>query len=111
MRECALDLRLGATVGEDVSIDMVGCDPLPVFPSTPSSILMSFPCLELGGGGFLRPAADCTFASGDDGVMVVSSGSEISWEVRGVPCIVSSIDRRDTELASVVLALSWAVGC
>ena len=26
--------------------------------SAPNSILMSFPCLELGGGGFLRPDVD-----------------------------------------------------
>lgn len=37
-----------------------------------------------------------------------SSGSETSWDVRGVSWITSSIDCRDTELASVVLAPSWA---
>ena len=50
--------------------------------SAPSSILMSFPCLELGGGGFLRPDADWTVDKGEDGWMPrrspFSSASEIS---------------------------------
>lgn len=35
--------------------------------SAPNSILISLPCLELGGGGFLRAKADGTVAKGEDG--------------------------------------------
>lgn len=51
--------------------------------SAPSSILICFPCLELGGGGgFLRAEADVTVANGDEGRTPLrspdSSASEIS---------------------------------
>jgi hypothetical protein len=63
------------------------------------------PWRELGGGGAFR--ADV----GEENSVVSprrsSSGSEISWDVRGVSvcisCMVSNIDCRDTDDVSVLL--------
>lgn len=81
--------------------------------SSRSSTLMSLPCLELGGGGAFR-------ADVGEEISVVtarrsSSGSEISWDVRGVSvwlsCIGSNIDCRDTDDVSVLLPPSPNPGC
>lgn len=106
--------------------------------SAPSSILISLPWRELGGGGFFRAAdADvdvdvgvgCSDPpappgdSGDEGsntfrrssgcwccCCCCSSGSDISCDVRGVSWMASNMDWRDTELVSVLLAPSWSRG-
>jgi hypothetical protein len=77
-----------------------------------SSILMSLPCRESGGGGFFRSNAGVDCSRGlEDGSRALSSSpaSEISCEVRGVSCapyVASKIDWRDIEEASVMLAAS-----
>ena len=107
-------------------VEVVDPDLAPV-SAAPSSILMSFPWRERGGGGFFLPpgvvdaACRCEFPAdderGDDGSAALrllccrssdSSGSEISWDVRGVSGgMASNMDCRDTELASVLLEPSW----
>jgi hypothetical protein len=67
-----------------------------------NSILISLPCLELGGGGFFLPCIDDS-----DNTLRSSSGSDISCEVRGDSgsgsCTGSNIDCRDREDVSVLL--------
>jgi hypothetical protein len=67
-----------------------------------NSILISLPCLELGGGGFFLPCIDDS-----DDTLRSSSGSDISREVRGDSgsgsCTGSNIDCRDKEDVSVLL--------
>ena len=114
------------TLRDRVDVVVVKADPAPV-SAAPSSILMSFPWRELGGGGFFLPpgvidaACSCKIPAdeerGDDGSAALrllccrssnSSGSEISWDVLGVSGgMASKMDCRDTELASVLLEPSW----
>lgn len=108
-KDCTLDFRPWREVS--IEIEDPGLRPSRiVFLSAPRSSFMSFPCLELGGGGFFRPDVVCTGASGDEGTTVRrssdSSVSDISWDVRGVSAMTSATDCRDTELASVILAPS-----
>lgn len=79
----------------------------------PKSILMSLPCRELGGGGFLRAEADGIGANGEEGNRPLrssdASDSDISWDVRGVSCGASKTDCLEIELVSVALAPSGKV--
>jgi hypothetical protein len=81
--------------------------------SSLSSTFMSLPCLELGGGGFrLSDDARPSVAN----LRRSSSGSEISWDVRGdsecISCIGSNIDCLDAdEDASVLLPPSFNASC
>lgn len=72
-------------------------------PSSRSSILISLPCLELGGGGFFLPDVDETSINRRRS----SSGSDISCDVRGDSgcgsCIFSNRDCLDVDEASVLL--------
>lgn len=112
-------MRGGAIAGREVVlIDMGAVKSLVArdCASAPNSIFISLPCRELGGGGFFLAEADGTGERGDVGRILFrssgSSGSEISCEVLGVSCnIVSKIDWRDTELASVLLAPSGTGAC
>lgn len=79
------------------------------------STLMSFPWRELGGGGFfLRvEVVGCVFVCEfciRPSRSSSPSASEISCDVLGVSCaaVVSKIDCRDTDEASVMLAASAA---
>jgi hypothetical protein len=81
---------------------------------------MSFPCLELGGGGFFLGVGVIT-AEGSKSFSSSSSAWDKSSEVRGVSCCTiggaegsckgSNIDCRDIDEASVELFVStgWVV--
>lgn len=60
-------------------------------PSSRNSTFINLPCLELGGGGFRLPADICD--ASPTSPLLSSSGSDISWDVRGDsgggPCTVS----------------------
>lgn len=124
-RGLLISLDEGRSVGEDILLLACPDDPgLPVaaavspWPSSFffSSIFISFPCREPGGGG-----GGCFFfEAGGVGLtrrVSSSSGSEISWDVRGVSCgggcVESKMDCRDMDDASVMLPPSPAapVGC
>jgi hypothetical protein len=81
---------VSSTIGTVISLGLFGTG------SLPSSILMSFPWRELGGGGFLRPKAALATVGGDESIggcrSSASSGSDISCEVRGVSCMASKMD-------------------
>jgi hypothetical protein len=68
--------------------------------SSRNSTFMSLPCREEGGGGFFLPAVLASARRS-------SSGSEISWDVRGdsacASCTGSNIDCRDKDDVSVLL--------
>jgi hypothetical protein len=72
---------------------------------------MSFPCRELGGGGFILPVVEDVTSI----PRKLSSRSDISCDVRGdsgsAPCIGSNIDCRDMDDASVLLPPSPSLWC
>jgi hypothetical protein len=71
--------------------------------SSCSSTLMSFPCRELGGGGFFLPVAEDAVSE----PRWSSSGSDTSCDVWGDPgsasCIGSKTDCRDIDVAVLLL--------
>jgi hypothetical protein len=73
--------------------------------SFPSSSRMSFPCRELGGGGFFLSDSDAAFTT--DILRRSSSGSDTSCDVLGdsgiFSCIFSKIDCLDVEDVSVLV--------
>jgi hypothetical protein len=70
-----------------------------------NSTFISFPCLELGGGGFFLPAVEDKNSA--VAALRSSSGSDISCDVRGDSgcgsCIASKMDCRDNDDVSVLL--------
>lgn len=94
-----LELELGVGgCGEAKDTNEVGAD----WESSFSSSFISFPYRELGGGGFFLVEG-----YSDDTTLRSSSGSDISWDVRGVSagtsCIGSNRDCRDIDDVSVLL--------
>lgn len=109
--ECVLDFRLGAALAVFVLIEMLGLAGFFALLSAPNSILISFPCLELGGGGGFRPDDGCAVAGGEADGTVGTPGSYVSCDVLGISCMVSYCDWRE-ELASIKLVPSRVVaGC
>jgi len=108
--------ELGAALGlEDEDGLKIASIAEPVAFSFERSILITFPWRELGGGGFFLRVeiVCCVFACG----LLISpmrssspSASDISCDVLGVSCkrLVSNMDCRDTDDASVMLAASAA---
>jgi hypothetical protein len=84
--ECVLDFRFGVAFAASVLIDIAEFGVFFALFSAPNSILMSFPCRELGGGGGFRPEGCCAVARGEAAETLDSSGSDISCDVLGVSC-------------------------